>query len=143
MLFRSDGPELENLQALSAQVYEDVVFVGGKFGAELEPYYKAADLFVLPGTGGLAVQQAMSYSLPVLVGEADGTQAQLVRPENGWLVERMSVDTLADALQQALQDAARLRQMGLASYRIVAEEVNLERMVVGFVDAVNAVASNR
>lgn len=138
-----DGPELENLQALSAQVYEDVVFVGGKFGAELEPYYKAADLFVLPGTGGLAVQQAMSYSLPVLVGEADGTQAQLVRPENGWLVERMSVDTLADALQQALQDAARLRQMGLASYRIVAEEVNLERMVVGFVDAVNAVASNR
>jgi glycosyltransferase involved in cell wall biosynthesis len=134
-----DGPELENLRTLAAQVYTDVDFVGGKFGEELEPLYKQADLFVLPGTGGLAVQQAMAHSLPVIVGEADGTQGQLVRPENGWLLEGMLVETLAATLQTALQDTARLRRMGLESYRIVAEEVNLERMVDGFVDAVNTV----
>jgi glycosyltransferase involved in cell wall biosynthesis len=135
-----EGPELENLRTLSAQVYADVDFVGGKFGEELEPFYKQADLFVLPGTGGLAVQQAMAHSLPVIVGEADGTQEQLVRPGNGWLIEDMSIETLTDSLQYALSDVARLRSMGEESYRIVAEEVNLERMVDGFVDAVNAVS---
>jgi glycosyltransferase involved in cell wall biosynthesis len=96
-------------------------------------------LFVLPGTGGLAVQQAMAHTLPVVVGEADGTQAELVREENGWLVEEMSVETLTNTLTVALQDVKRLRQMGLASYRIVAEEINLERMVDTFTEAVKSV----
>ncbi len=32
-------------------------------------FSEQANLFVLPGTGGLAVQQAMSYALPVIVAE--------------------------------------------------------------------------
>ena len=35
----------------------------------LKPLLDQADLFVLPGTGGLAVQQAMSSALPVIVAE--------------------------------------------------------------------------
>jgi Glycosyltransferase len=133
-----DGPEREPLQQLAAQCYPQTVFTGAKHGAELEPYFAAADLFALPGTGGLAVQQAMAHSLPVLVGEADGTQGQLVRPENGWLLPDTSLSTLTATLQQALSDPARLRRMGLASYRLVSEEVNLEKMVEGFVAAVNS-----
>jgi hypothetical protein len=51
----------------------------------------------------------------------------------------MSVETLTNALTTALLDVKRLRQMGLASYRIVAEEINLERMVDVFTEAVNSV----
>jgi glycosyltransferase involved in cell wall biosynthesis len=133
-----DGPEKESLQKLAGQIYPQTEFVGAKHGAELEPYYAAADLFVLPGTGGLAIQQAMAHSLPVIVGEADGTQSELVREENGWLIPQMSAEVLADALQSALLNVAQLRQMGKASYRIVAEEVNLERMVEAFAEAVNS-----
>ena len=43
-------------------------------------HFAGADLFVLPGTGGLAVQEAMSYALPVIVAKGDGTQEDLVRP---------------------------------------------------------------
>jgi glycosyltransferase involved in cell wall biosynthesis len=134
-----DGPERERLQQLADQVFPQTVFTGAKHGAELEPYFAAADLFVLPGTGGLAVQQAMTHALPVLVGEADGTQTELLRPENGLLLSDASVSTLTDTLRQALSDPARLRQMGLASYRIVSEEVNLEKMVEVFIQAVNSV----
>lgn len=134
-----DGPEADELKTLAAKVYPQAEFVGAKFGVELDKYYAAADLFVLPGTGGLAVQQAMAASLPVLVGEADGTQGELVRAENGWLIDDMSVDRLRGALESALGDVPRLRQMGLASYRIVAEEVNLERMVEAFAEAVRSV----
>ena len=134
-----DGPERARLQALAAQVYPQAEFVGARHGSELEPFFSIADLFVLPGTGGLAVQQAMAHSLPVIVGEADGTQAELVRPENGWVLPTSNVETLTAAIQTALQDLPRLRQMGKASYRIVAEEVNLERMVAVFVEAINSV----
>jgi glycosyltransferase involved in cell wall biosynthesis len=92
-------------------------------------------LFVLPGTGGLAVQEAMSYGLPVIMGQGDGTNEDLVRPTNGWQLS--SPETLADVLQEALSDVSRLRAMGAESYRIVSEEINLERMVEIFVGAVN------
>lgn len=139
LIIVGEGPESETLKKVSLENYPDVEFTGAKHGAELEPYFARADLFVLPGTGGLAVQQAMAHSLPVLVGEADGTQSELVRPENGWILKDVYVPALADALEQALQSPARLRKMGLESYRIVSEDVNLEKMVEVFVDVVNFV----
>jgi glycosyltransferase involved in cell wall biosynthesis len=101
----------------------------------LSATFAEADLFVLPGTGGLAVQQAMSFGLPVVVAEGDGTQDDLVRPGNGWRIPAADLEALKAALQEALADAKRLRAMGAESYRIVAEEANLERMVQVFVEA--------
>ena len=140
LLIVGDGPARGALEMLAAQVYPSAEFLGDQRGIELEAAFSAADLFVLPGTGGLAVQQAMAYALPVLVAEADGTQVDLVRPENGWLLPHGDDQALRDCLAEALADPARLRQMGLASYRIVAEEVNLERMLAVFSQAVQTVA---
>jgi glycosyltransferase involved in cell wall biosynthesis len=134
-----EGPARAELEAQAARVYPAAQFLGGRYGADLETYFRQADLFVLPGTGGLAVQQAMSYALPVMAAEADGTQADLVRPENGWQLPPGSLDALTAALQEAFQDVARLRRMGEASYRIVAEEINLENMVNVFEHAVRSV----
>jgi glycosyltransferase involved in cell wall biosynthesis len=101
----------------------------------LQSYFAAADLFVLPGTGGLAIQEAMAFALPVIVAEGDGTQNDLVRPENGWLVPSDDLAALKEALHSALADVQRLRRKGAESYRIVADEINLERMVAIFVEA--------
>ncbi len=133
-----DGPELDNLRSLAKSLYPAAEFVGAKHGAELAPYFRAADLFALPGTGGLAVQEAMSYGLPVIVAQGDGTQDDLVRPANGWQIPPDDEAALASALGEALSDVARLRAMGAESYRIVAEEINLEKMVGVFVKALNS-----
>jgi glycosyltransferase involved in cell wall biosynthesis len=132
-----DGPERASLEALAKTIYPSAEFVGEKHGSELAPYFLAADLFVLPGTGGLAVQEAMSYGLPVIMGQGDGTNDDLVRPGNGWQLP--GPDALADILREALADVSRLRAMGAESYRIVAEEINLENMVGVFMDAVKSI----
>jgi len=132
-----DGPEREKLESLAGFIYSSTEFAGAKFGVDLAPYFTAADLFVLPGTGGLAVQEAMSYGLPVIVARGDGTQDDLVRPGNGWQISNEDYPALLSALQEALSGPARLRRMGKESYRIVAEEINIEKMVGVFVDAVN------
>ncbi len=133
-----DGPERATLEALAKEIYSSAEFIGAKHGAELKPYFAEADLFVLPGTGGLAVQEAMSYGLPVIVAQGDGTQDDLVRKENGWQIPPDDFDALVAAMKDALSDAARLRRMGAESYRIVKEEINIEKMVETFVNALNS-----
>jgi glycosyltransferase involved in cell wall biosynthesis len=124
---------------MAKNIYPSAEFTGIRHGLELTPFFLEADLFVLPGTGGLAVQEAMSYGLPVIMGEGDGTNDDLVRPENGWKLS--APDTLTDTLREALSDVRRLRAMGSESYRIVSEEINLERMVEIFVSALNSLQS--
>lgn len=130
-----DGPARADLEALAQAVYPEAVFTGACYGEALADYFRAADLFILPGTGGLAIQQAMSYGLPVIAAEADGTQADLVQPVNGWQVPPDDLAALASTLETALSDIPRLREMGAESYRIVSEEINLDRMVAVFVEA--------
>jgi len=132
-----DGPERRELESFAREVYPGAEFVGAKHGVELKPYFTEADLFVLPGTGGLAVQEAMSYGLPVIVAQGDGTQDDLVRDGNGWQIPPGDFEALVAALNEALSDPARLRRMGQEAYRIVKEEINLEKMVEVFVTALN------
>lgn len=136
-----DGPARFELEALARQVYPQTEFSGAQFGEGLAGHFREADLFVLPGTGGLAVQEAMSYGLPIIVAQGDGTQDDLVRSGNGWQVSGQDETALRERLREALSDPARLRAMGAESYRIVKEEINLEKMVAVFVAAVNAVSS--
>ncbi len=96
-----DGPGKEQLETLAEQIYPNVEFVGEKRGAELEPYFANADLFVLPGTGGLAIQQAMAHGLPVIVAHGDGTQDDLVRSENGWQVPPDDLPALTSSSQSS------------------------------------------
>lgn len=137
LIIVGDGPEREKLEAAAREVYPSAVFVGERRAEAIAPYYAAADLFVLPGTGGLAVQEAMSHGLPVMVAEADGTQADLVREGNGWRLPANDDAALLRSLAEALSDPQRLRQMGRESYRIVAEEVNLEKMVAVFAEVIS------
>ena len=77
----------------------------------------------------------MAWGLPVIVAEGDGTQDDLVRPENGWRVVPGDLDDLRRILKTALSDPGVLRRMGIASYQIVDQEINLEAMAQVFIRA--------
>ena len=138
LIIVGDGPERSKLESLAKDVYPSAEFIGTKHGSELSPWFAGADLFVLPGTGGLAVQEAMSHGLPVIVARGDGTQDDLVRAGNGWQIPPDDFDALVAAMKDALTDVARLRRMGEESYRIVKEEINIGEMVETFVRALNS-----
>lgn len=128
-----DGPERPVLESLAKEIYPTAEFAGARHGAELKPFFTGADLFVLPGTGGLAVHEAMSHGLPVIVAQGDGTQDDLVREGNGWQIPPDDLGALVSTLEEALSDVPRLRKMGEESYRIVKEEINIQKMVETFV----------
>jgi glycosyltransferase involved in cell wall biosynthesis len=132
-----DGPDRLRLAKIAEKVYPGTIFTGALYGEDLARQFRQADLFVLPGTGGLAIQQAMSYGLPVIAAQADGTQADLIREGNGWQIPVDDITALRSTLEKALVDKAALREMGTESYRIVSEEINIEKMVQVFVEALN------
>ena len=139
LLVVGEGPAGEDLRIKAGEIYPSADFLGARHGGELDEIFNQSDLFVLPGTGGLAVQQAMASGLPVIVARGDGTQEDLVSEENGWLVPPDNPDALREALQDALSDVPRLRRMGWESYNRVVEKFNVERMVEVFVNAFRTV----
>jgi glycosyltransferase involved in cell wall biosynthesis len=137
-----DGPERSKLESLAKSIYPRAKVLGAMHDERVTSYFKSADLFVLPGTGGLAVQEAMAYGLPVVVAEGDGTQKQFVSEQNGWLIPQNNLNALIDSLKVSLSNPSRLRKMGQESYRIVFEEFNLENMVENFINAVYTINQN-
>jgi glycosyltransferase involved in cell wall biosynthesis len=132
-----DGPARGELEEFARVSYPSAKFFGELHGEPLDALFDRADLFVLPGTGGLALQQAMAHALPCIAAEGDGTQIDLVRPENGWLIEPGNLPALESALSAALNNPERLQEMGEASWRIVKKQANVEIMVSVFVRAMN------
>ena len=143
LIIVGDGEERAALESLTREIYPAAEFVGAKHGAELTPWFAQADLFVLPGTGGLAVQEAMAHGLPVIVAKGDGTQDDLVRAGNGWQIPPEDFSALVAAIKTALMDSARLRRMGEESFRIVREEINIEKMTEVFVRALNETSAHQ
>ncbi|MDF0651194.1 MAG: glycosyltransferase family 4 protein [Nitrospira sp.] len=128
-----EGPERQRLEIQAQKLKSTVLFCGDMRGQALRNVFCEADLFVLPGLGGLAVQEAMSYGLPVIVADGDGTQFDLVSKENGWTIQPGDINALELSLREALKNRDRLRLMGRHSYHIVKEKINIECMASSFI----------
>lgn len=134
-----EGSIMPDLIQLASSTYPRTRFFGGVYGEELETLFQKANLFVLPGTGGLAIQQAMAAGLPVIVAEGDGSQSNLVTAETGWLVPPGNEAALQSAMQAALENPNLLQKMGLAAFEKVRTDVNIQTMVSVFVQAIKSV----
>lgn len=128
-----DGPERANLERMARDVFPAAEFTGSQHGQALQACFAWADLFVLPGTGGLAVQEAMAAGLPVIVAEGDGTERDLVSAGNGWLVPVGDAAALHRQIEAALEDPSALEEAGQRSHALVRERFNIERMTEIFV----------
>jgi glycosyltransferase involved in cell wall biosynthesis len=136
LLIVGDGPDRSRLETLAANTFPAARFTGDLRGEALGKCFLAADFFVMPGTGGLALQEAMLYGKPVAAAEADGSQRDLIREgENGWMLPSGDEGALFRIIREALRDPRRLETMGAVSRRIVRETATMDKMVDGFLRA--------
>ncbi len=87
-------------------------------------YYAAADIFVLPSRvepWGFVLNEAMEFSLPLVVSNRVGAVPDLVCPnENGFLISPDDALGLATALETLVRDAPLRARMGARSREIIA-----------------------
>ncbi len=139
------GPQESTLKKKAADLgLQDAVrFVGGVYHpVELGRMLKAADLYVLAGMGGLSINDAMCFGMPIVCSVGDGTEKFLVRPgENGLLFQEGDRSDLVRVLKTLLRDPALRQKMGQRSRQIITREVNIHTLVQAYTDAFNTVTS--
>ncbi len=116
---------------------KDIHFAGKQI-EEISKYFLAADLFVLPGLGGLSVYHAMVHGLPVISAQADGTERDLIRNDyNGYLLETDGENELINRIELFLNNKELSTKMGMNSRKIVDKEINIYKMVSVFRHAID------
>ncbi len=138
LLIVGTGPEEENLkqQVKNLEINKNVVFVGGIYDtATLGRYLTNSSIYVLAGMGGLSINEAMTFGLPVVCSVADGTEKKLVKEAvNGHYFENGNADSLFKVLEKMLVDLPKTKQMGLESERIIKEEINIHTVLKKYIE---------
>jgi glycosyltransferase involved in cell wall biosynthesis len=103
----------------SEHALSNVVFTGFVNQSDLPALYAASDVFVLPSDHepwGLAVNEAMCASLPIVVSREVGCVPDLVRDGlNGYTPAAGDIDGFARALRLLLEDEGLRQRQGEAS----------------------------
>lgn len=129
-----DGPELNRLVALADSLKTKHVHFMVRIVDEVEIYFKAADSLILPGTGGLVLNQALYWGMPCVVGEADGTEDDLVIDgKTGFRFVPDDVKSLISAMEKCTTLTSQERlEFAQAGKQLITSRGNVNQMVKTF-----------
>ena len=111
------GPGEGRFREMAARlrVGDHVTFHGFVRQAVLPPYYRDADLVVLPSrreSFGLVLAEAMASGRPVIASSVGAIQEVVEDGSTGLLIPPDDPKACADAIVSLLEDRARMREMG-------------------------------
>ena len=76
-----------------------------------------SSIYVLAGMGGLSINDAMTYGMPVLCAVCDSTERDLVMEgKNGYFFKDGDADSLADRIREMFESPERCKEMGKYQY---------------------------
>lgn len=142
------GTQLEVLKdylsAKPSKIRERIILHGAKYGDELRYFFLHADVFFMPGTGGLGVNEAMAYGLPIISTIGDETVVDLI-DGNGYLLKNMGdspeqVICLRNFLALSAVDKL---EMSKKSIDIILGKASLKNMVAKHVEAIKLLITDK
>jgi glycosyltransferase involved in cell wall biosynthesis len=141
-----EGPEKNNLIALANElgVKDKVDFLGAVYDpTELGKKIMSCNIYVLAGMGGLSINDAMIYGLPVICSVCDGTEKYLViEGYNGLYFESGNQESLESKIEKLLADEVLCQQMGKNSLEIVENKINIHTVVAGYLKTFEYLSKN-
>lgn len=129
-----DGPDGAHVKAYADNLKLDRVKFFGRIVEDVDSFFAAADVFVLPGIGGLAFNQAMYWRTPCIGTEADGTEDDLViEGKTGFRFEKGDQKSLQTVMLKAMRlSPMELAEMGAEARKVIVEQSNVNQMVSVF-----------
>lgn len=118
-------------QYVSAHHMEAIVTVKTNVPrSQMEAEYLSADIYVIPSTfemASVSQLEAMSYSLPVICSDTNGTACYVEDGKTGYLFRDCDGEDLQRKLTAMLFDREGIRRMGAAGYQTLVEKYNFKR----------------
>ena len=122
-----DGPALEGLKAATTDL--DYVRYTGRVVSGVGRFFDSADVFVLPGTGGLAINEAMAHGLPVISAFADGSAEDLIIDGlNGYVLKESTSEEIAESIETVLNPDVRPK-MGTTSRHLITTKYSFRAFI--------------
>lgn len=121
----------------SANMCERVSIVTNVLPKQMEQYYTKSDVFVLPSTAefaSISQLEAMSYSMPIILSDTNGSACQIKYGVNGYTFEDGNATDLERVLQVVLSDKSNIIRMGEQSYSLVKNEYSFNEYKKHIVD---------
>jgi len=141
------GPEENALKKLAEElnISEKIIFAGGIYQTvQLAQYLKETSIYVLAGMGGLSINEAMVCGKPIICSVCDGTEKHLVRNGyNGYFFQDDSLEDLSEKIDLLLSNPQKMNEMGENSYKIIANEININTVITKYIEAFNFVLKNK
>jgi glycosyltransferase involved in cell wall biosynthesis len=140
------GSEMPRLLQLTEErrLQGRVRFHGAVYGLDdKRQIFSKCHLGLLPGRGGLAIQELFYYGIPVLSGVADGTESDLIQNGiNGFLCPAlMDEETLFTLVRGFINKSIfEKKAMAVAAVDAILNRQNISRMADGFLQAVNDIS---
>lgn len=133
-----DGPDLPEIKNLVQSKKLRNVKIWGRVIDGVDSLFVAADYFVLPGLGGLALNQALFWGVPCVVGEADGTEDDLVIDgQTGFRFIPNDMNSLKIALQKCIDLPEDQKvSFGSAGRDLILKRSNVDEMIKTFVSTI-------
>ncbi len=131
------GPEEAKLRNLvkQKQLYGKVHFLGELSDDEVNAYYKASDIFVLPShlrseAFGIVQLEAMCCKKPVISTElGTGTTFVNVHQETGITIQPDDIDALSNAMRYLIDHPEKRAHFGENGFNRVVEQFSAEKML--------------
>ena len=108
-------------------------------GKEVELEYEKHDLFILPSynePAAFSLLEAMSYQLPVISSDLNGTKCYVENGVNGYIFKNRNLDDLVDKIERIIRNKKNIMDMGEASLKAVKEKYSLEIFYNNFIKLV-------
>lgn len=126
-----DGPIRSSIEELLNEYRNPNILFLGRIIDDVNAYFAASDCLILPGAGGLALNQAMFWRTPCIVSKADGTEDDLVIENiTGYRFEENNMDSLISAMDKRInEEPKKVNRLSENSHQIIMNKSNVDNMV--------------
>lgn len=147
LIIIGEGQQEKTLKNLVSRlnIESNIAFIGGVHEPKLlGRYLMSSSLYVLAGMGGLSINDAMCFGLPIVCSICDGTEEILVKEGvNGRYFKDGDENDLCDKIKWFLDNKTKSKEMGKESVSIINKEVNVHTVIKGYLDAFDYVIKKK
>jgi glycosyltransferase involved in cell wall biosynthesis len=129
MIIIGDGKYANNLKEQSHSLgLKNIDFLGKRID-DVHNFFQIADVFILPGLGGLAISEAMCHSLPIICSIGDGCEIDLVTEKNGFIEKKLTPEKIVKLIDFFISNPEIRKRFGENSKKIIKDQYNIDNYI--------------
>jgi len=134
------GPGLSEEQRNKIKELGNVKYLGPVFDKKkISELFIIADIFCIPGTNGLGLNQAFYWGLPAITEDVHHSPEiyYLKNNKNGYIVPKGNIGKLRGKIELLLFNDSIYKSFSKKAKKVIETEASIEKMFEGFQKAIN------